>query len=680
MKERNVSCFLLLLLSVVLLLFGCSADNQGRSTMQIRLQKQESTDRTIVPDDTPLAVSRYVIEGTGPQEETFSVVSTDTKTEVTGLLIGQWSVIAVGQNSQGMDLVRGSTTITLGSEGSEAVIELNQLSGTGELHIEFFWDHTRLNDASLQLWLIDSQNAKRTLTPKINNTANGSVTYQESLAAGSYTLQAQLKSGNSVVAGCVEVVRIVGARTTETAIELQLDKYSAVPHSFSLIDHLGVPVTCTIGGISESMPAQKPATATLHTESGQNLNVVWYLDGEEIGEGTSCSFIPESGTHRLDLIATGDRLASSGSASIAFNASIVGASGIPTLVKTVADSNNGIHIGAGAKVAFLPDGKFLLASEVHKTLQVCRIVRDSVEVVRTYTAADGFYLDGIRAIYVDSGTYRIAISTEVNPKLTLYLYDLGDSSLSKICEKGNNYGIGGDQGGGTFPYLHSFAFDPATGVLMGLHPTEEVVVATNFYANTNSSMDHPYYFSPTFGDREPFGGMAFSPSGEYAALTKPRTNTLQLFSKSEFSSPYFAPITSFTSPGTPYLTDIEEVCFLDEDTLIYGTVQDVGRFARIGGTTWQQEEIYTSQVSGTSEINRVRQLAKAKDGALLYALCSGSRNLHAFSHSLSSSFVPLGAVNLGGVTPYEMAVDSRGEHLVITTENNATLLLFRIPE
>ena len=335
MKARNASQILLLICCIALLLFGCAAEEQGRSTLQIRLQRQETVERTIVPDDTPLEVSRYVIEGSGPQGDSFSIVSTDAVTEVAGLLIGQWDVVAVGQNNHGMDLVRGSTTVMLGSERTQAVIELDELSGTGELSVEIHWDYTRLNDASLQLWLIDSEHEKQLLTPKANNSANGSVTYQKSLTAGSYTLQAQLRSGSSIVAGCAEVVRIVGARTTEAAIELQLDKYAAVPHSFSLIDRLGTPVLCSIDGINETMAAQESVTATLVADTEADLSVRWYLDGEEIGSGRACTFTPESGTHRLDLVASGDLLASSGSASIAFNANIVGTSGIPTLVKTI---------------------------------------------------------------------------------------------------------------------------------------------------------------------------------------------------------------------------------------------------------------------------------------------------------------------------------------------------------
>ena len=388
--------FLIPLIGLLCLMMGgCKEESAPRSTLQLRMVSKEAVERSLVPQDTPLKVSRYAVEGEGPQGTTFSVMSTTENLEVEGLLIGNWTITAVGQNSSGVDLVTGQATVTLTPDPAPVIIELDSLAGKGLLSIQLAWNALNVSDPSLQASLTDEQGNTQVLSPTTNNMASGSVTYSGHYAAGSYLLNAQLFSGGTAVAGCAEVVRIVGNRTTEGVITLQLDKYANVPSGLTLVNQLGIPVECTILGISAMVNALQPVTVSLSAADTSNLAVDWYLDGVLIGSGLDCSFTPASGTHRLDVIAKGALKASSGSASISFTATVNGETGVPILVSTVQDNTGGMHIGIDAHAAFLPDGKILLASNQAQTIQVCRIVRDSLEVVHTYTAADGFTTSGI---------------------------------------------------------------------------------------------------------------------------------------------------------------------------------------------------------------------------------------------------------------------------------------------
>ena len=118
-----------------LMLGGCKEESAARSTLQLRMVSKEAAERSLVPQDTPLEVSRYVVEGEGPQGTTFSVMSTTQNLEVEGLLIGNWTITAVGQNSNGVDLVTGQATVNLTPEPSPVTIELDSLAGKGLLAV-----------------------------------------------------------------------------------------------------------------------------------------------------------------------------------------------------------------------------------------------------------------------------------------------------------------------------------------------------------------------------------------------------------------------------------------------------------------------------------------------------------------------------------------------------------------
>ncbi len=677
--KRTISKLLLFALCLVALLaLSCSDEGTAaRSSLHLNMDSSKALQRTLVPDDTPLSVSRYVVEGDGPQGSTFSIVSINAAVEVQGLLIGNWDLTAVGQNAQGIDLVRGTRTVSLTKEPTQAVIELDTLSGTGVMDVEFYWDSTQISDATLSVWLEDSAEVRTKLTPKVNNSANGSVQYTSTLPAGSYLLQAQLNSAEIRVAGCVEVVRIVGAKATEAHIELRLDKYSDIPNSVTLLDHLGTPIVCTIGGITESMVAQQSATATLTAEGAQPIQVAWYLDGEPMPGNQSCTFTPSSGTHRLDVIAKGALLASSGSASISFTATVDGEPGIPTLVNRVVDNTNGMNIGMGAQVAFLPDGKFLLASPTHQTLQVCRIVRDSVEVIHTYTTADSFNLAGVASLYADPLTYRVVISNSINPKVAAYQYDLTTSTLTKLFEKGNNYGSK-TWGTGVFPYLYHWVVNRPHGVLMGLHPTFETAVELNLYAFSGEDFHRDGYYD-TFppGDGVRLTGMDISPSGELTVFAKESESQI-IFCEWEprlgFS---FGIVTRIKESDAAFLTGVREVCFLDDTNLVYATNKDIGRFVRTGTYTWVQEEVFTSNIYKTGLLEDIIALKRTPDGTHLYALCRQSRNLAVFSFE-DNELKEMGSTSLEIFNPAWMELSPSGDHLLVTSANSEELLLFRI--
>ena len=655
---------------------GCKEESAGRSSLHVSMERRSGAEKTLLPNDTPLEVSRYVVEGVGPQDTTFSVMSNTSAVDVDGLLIGNWDITAVGRNSQGVDLVTGSVSVNLTKDPLETVITLDALSGNGMMDIHLQWDASKINNPNLEVWLTDPEGTTTSLTPTTNNMENGSVVFNGSYPAGSYLLRVKLYSGATAVAGCAEVIRIVGNKTTEGTVALTLDKYANIPATITLVDNLGVPVECSIQGVSEVMQAQVPATATLSSGESTDLEVSWYLDGEEVSNALSCSFTPASGQHRLDVIAKGALLASTGSASITFKAAVEGTAGVPKIVGLVEDTTGGLYVGKNAHVAFLPDGKLVLASNQHQTIQICRIVRDTLEVVNTYTAADGFNAVQVTDIYVDPFTKLVAIADASIPSLSVYQYDSKNATLSKQFERNNTYYTNSSPSK-TFTSLHHLSKDATTGILYALIPDASHVVETNLYAQTAESAD-PNEYIWWFSDPPVFDTLAISEGAQSAALADTATGFLKLCRKNDMGA-LFAQDEHFQSVDTPYLNNIASLEFINDDQLIYATDNDIGRFAYTS-TTWAQKEVFTSSQNDIGVMEGITQLITNQNDTMLYVLAKNSKNIISFSLDGFGRPLFLRNSTLGDFAPARMAISPSEEHLAIVSDTSDSLVLCAIPQ
>ncbi|MGE4453131.1 MAG: hypothetical protein AB7D92_01240 [Sphaerochaeta sp.] len=666
----------LLCICICFSLGGCKEESAGRSSLHVSMERRPDSEKTLLPNDTPLEVSRYVVEGEGPQDTTFSVMSNTNTVDVDGLLIGAWNITAVGRNDQGVDLVNGSTSINLTKEPGETVIELNALTGNGMMSISIDWEATKINDPSLEAWLTDPEGTTVSLTPTVNNMSSGAVTYQGSYPAGSYLLRTKLYSGATAVAGCAEVIRVVGNKTTEGVVKLTLDKYADIPSSITLVDNLGIPVECGIEGISESMPAQVPANASLVAEDTTNLEVSWYLDGELISNALSCSFTPESGQHRLDVIAEGAKLASAGSASINFKAAVEGTKGVPQYVSLVEDATDGLYVGKNAHVAFLPDGKLVLASNLHQTIQICRIVRDSLEVVHTYTTSDGFNAAQVTDVFVDAPTKLVAIADENLPSICVYQYDSTTATLSKVYTRSNCYSKTSSSSK-TFTRSNNLTLEPGSGILYSLIPDASHVVKTNLYAETDESANTNSYIW-WYSNPPIFDVLAISEGGKSAALADTGSSMLKICHSDQLNT-LFANDQEFTGSDTPYLSDIANLEFLEDDELIYGTDNDIGRFS-FNGVSWTQLEVFSSMDNGIGQMEGITQLLSNAKDTILYALCQQSKNITSFSVDGFKKLAFLERSELGDYAPSRMTLSPTEEHMAIVSDTNNALLLCAIPQ
>ncbi|NCC65037.1 MAG: hypothetical protein EOM15_10330, partial [Spirochaetia bacterium] len=382
---------------------------------------------------------------------------------------------------------------------------------------------------------------------------------------------------------------------------------------------------------------------------------------------------PNSGQHRLDVIAKGPLLASSGSASITFTAIVEGTNGVPVAINRVEDTTDGVNIGMDARLAFLPDGKLVLASNEHQTIQVCRIVRDSLEVMHTYSTIDGFNCSAVTDIYVDYLTYRVAIAEATTPGLTIYQYDITSSSLTKLFYRDAIYYDGTE----TFTYLHELALDKSTGMLFALIPDAPRVVATYFYATKQADVN-PNQYAWWFKPYEVFDALAVSPSGKRAAIAETSTGLLKLCSRNDMGA-LFAQDQDFQSPDDPYLDNIQCLRFIDDEHVLYATNNDVGQFMYSSGN-WSQGAVHSSEYETLPTMEGIKQILVNTTSNYAYVLAKGSKNILTFNISPSTKELSyLSSTAIDSFEPRRMAISPKADHIALVSDSATSLLLFAIP-
>ena len=432
------SSFAVMLLAVLLVFASCETGSD-HATLRVNLRKDS---RSIVPADYPLEIESYRISGTGPGGASFSIETNKETASLEGLVIGEWEITAEGLNSKNDILVTGSTTHKLSPTNGSCTIILENLTGTGSLEIILKWDPDRIaGEASIELELTPQYGDKETRLLDLTSmdSARGQATYTGTdYPSGSYVLAARLFDGSVQVAGFVEAVRIAGDQKSTGEVEFDLDKYPLEPGTLDLVNNTGIPVSCTITGLEDSVDADIPVTVCIecNTDDVSSYEILWYLDGNLIGEGEEVEFTPEVGTHRLDVVASTSRLGTSGSASINFEAVSAAAPGVPSHGNVV-ENGEGIEIAGSTIVRFLPDGNAMILSNTERTVHIASIIRSSLDIQREYTF-DDLGIDGtvqdFESMKISDGLSKVLIAQEDPIKAIVFNYNPSSVSLSRFSE------------------------------------------------------------------------------------------------------------------------------------------------------------------------------------------------------------------------------------------------------
>ena len=380
--KKNLTVLALLLALAALLLTGCQ---EAQQTADLRILLDESGSRILSPKDpADFKVEKYRVtckpgNGTSPIE----LETIRTSFVIQDLPIGEYTIAATGLNASGDDIVTGSTVFSLSHTNTTATVVLGELIGSGNVNISFTWDGNLIEEPSVHVTLTPRDEQATSIIEEDLTVQNNSAAFTHNdLPAGSYTVTAQLFDGGTMVAGCVEALRIGQDSTVNGSISFDLDELPSSVGNITLENQAGIPVECRVVGLENDadIEAQKEITVSLD-DSGLDevgLDIEWYLDGVLLGKGGSISFTPEPGSHRLDVVASTHKLGSTGSTQIRFEAALLGAEGLPVIGGIVDEDE--LTLGPGAVIEFLQDGRVLVIDNVSSTAQVCTIVRNTLRV------------------------------------------------------------------------------------------------------------------------------------------------------------------------------------------------------------------------------------------------------------------------------------------------------------
>ena len=381
-----------ILISIVLPLMLLASCEESRGHGSLRINLENDSPRSILPDDFSLEIASYRITGKGPAGAVLDITTSKTSTTVDGLMIGEWELNATALNEDGIPLVEGSTTVRITGRNTSATIYLDELIGKGDITLNLSWDAEVLSeDPRIEVEFEPEYGDMEieALTEHSIDIAGGRAVYKGTgYPSGSFRLSARLYEGEKDVplAGFTEAVRIADGQESIGNIEFDLDKFPSEPSTIELVNITGVPVQLTITGLNDTVTADVPVTVSLTSDSDiGSFQISWHLDGGYLGEGESIELIPTVGTHRLDAIASTSRTGSTGSASFNFEAISKAATGAPNQGNVMYAPDDGIDMGLGMVVEFLPDGEVMIASNSAKVLQICSVVRSSLVVEHVYS-------------------------------------------------------------------------------------------------------------------------------------------------------------------------------------------------------------------------------------------------------------------------------------------------------
>jgi hypothetical protein len=446
---KKSSYIFIVLMALTIVIFVSCEESFGTTNLHLTFSSdrgQSSSREVVSPVGQSLAITGYIVSGNGPNDKSFSITTNSSQADINGLVIGTWEINVIGINQQGTAIASGNKIHHLTTKSNNIEIILDELTGSGSVDVGFYWVDTNYPELDFSLVLKPQNGIEREVTEGLFiNHQTASARFQATLETGSYDLIFSLTSGDENIAGGVVVLRILDGFTSSKEITLIVDKETRDASTFLIKNSVVEPVVGTIEGLSSTLLPMKRSTAHFsHTAGGGSglLTVNWYLDGIAIGSGLSVDFIPHSGNHRLDAVASTPNIGSVGATTFPFRATVEPMDGVPVIVSNHTqgdkDQNNKLYnLNGVSATAFLKDGKLLVAAT--NSLQLCEIKKDRLVVLKTYTSSGSmpatsnpYPVEDISSIVVDNLDNLVITTSKTRAVVTLYKYDQDQQELVKV--------------------------------------------------------------------------------------------------------------------------------------------------------------------------------------------------------------------------------------------------------
>jgi hypothetical protein len=283
---------------------GNDDSGQTGSGEALVITVDDQLSRTLVPSIDMTAAS-YAITGRGPDGATFTRTTTGATVQIDKLAAGLWDVAAEALNAAPKVIGNGSTQVTLrNGTPTTASIQVRPLSGYGSLQLTINWPAADVASPSVTAQLIPAAGAARNLTFTLGSGTATSTTID--IPTGYHTLSLQLLDGGVLVAGAIEVARIVKDEITSGVFTFDDVNPVTVNMQVSITPALNDPLTVTMTGQQSSVVEGTGFTARAAvTGYTGNLVYAWYLNS--VFGTTGANFnVPADlvpGTYRMDVTA-----------------------------------------------------------------------------------------------------------------------------------------------------------------------------------------------------------------------------------------------------------------------------------------------------------------------------------------------------------------------------------------
>ncbi len=305
--------FAAMILSLMLIACDVAQQDSGYGTLTVTFAPSGRIfERTVMPaGSAPLDIDHYTISGVGPDGQTLSSTNSSSDSiTINDLLVGDWTFEATAYNASGTSLATGSVDTYIYSNTNAITLSLDELVGSGSLHLDFSWNTEQVTGATVFTFTLTDQSGTPVTGAEVStDMLGGTSTVTKNLDAGFYTFRAALTHSGIEIAGYTESIRIIDSTVSDADATLIIGK---------VIDNVSMTIEDVTDGVitgsisaSNSSPSQgDPVTLTYTATdtagvSAQDMVYQWYADGIAISGATADQYIVSSavsGSVRYDVI------------------------------------------------------------------------------------------------------------------------------------------------------------------------------------------------------------------------------------------------------------------------------------------------------------------------------------------------------------------------------------------
>ncbi len=250
-----------------LLCVGC-AEQEGTTNLRVRLSDATSS-RAIARDmyaplGEGLDIYGYILEGTGPNEDSLTLTTNSSQVNINGLVIGTWNLLVTAINQQGTPLATGEKTFQLTTRNNSVEVIIDTLIGSGDLRVDFSWGEEIFDEIDFVLGLQKQGNEAIDVSSAVLvNEQSSSAQYQTTLDAGVYELTYSIYSQGVKLTGGIDIIRILDNKETHAEVALTIKKETPEPTGLSIQSTFGRSISGSITGIDDVVTPHSPLAQPL---------------------------------------------------------------------------------------------------------------------------------------------------------------------------------------------------------------------------------------------------------------------------------------------------------------------------------------------------------------------------------------------------------------------------------